>query len=89
MHDKNTRIHSDEVAKAAQAALIRRGVSIEDIAKIVYEMQKSYNKGLTLDHCVHSVERVLRKREVQHALLVGIELDELAEKSYYRHHYSK
>lgn len=80
MHDKSTRIHSEEVAKAAQAALIRRGVSLEDIAEIVYEMQKSYNEGLTLDHCVHSVERVLRKREVQHALLVGIELDELAEK---------
>ncbi len=80
MHDKSIRIHSDEVAKAAQAALIRRGVSLEDIAEIVYEMQKSYNEGLTLEHCVHSVERVLRKREVQHALLVGIELDELAEK---------
>ncbi|MFJ7732041.1 phosphatidylglycerophosphatase A [Lysinibacillus sp. NPDC097231] len=80
MHDKSVRVHSDEVAKAAQAALVRRGVTLEDIAKIVYEMQKSYNEGLTLDHCVHSVERVLRKREVQHALLVGIELDELAEK---------
>jgi len=42
--------------------------------------KKTYNEGLTLEHCVHSVERVLRKREVQHALLVGIELDELAEK---------
>jgi len=80
MHNKSIRVHSDEVAKAAQAALIRRGVAIEDIAKIVYEMQKTYNEGLTLEHCVHSVERVLRKREVQHALLVGIELDELAEK---------
>lgn len=80
MHNKSIRVHSDEVAKAAHAALIRRGVAIEDIAKIVYEMQKTYNEGLTLDHCVHSVERVLRKREVQHALLVGIELDELAEK---------
>ncbi|KAB0442157.1 phosphatidylglycerophosphatase A family protein [Lysinibacillus fusiformis] len=80
MHNKSIRVHSDEVAKAAHAALIRRGVAIEDIAKIVYEMQKTYNEGLTLDHCVYSVERVLRKREVQHALLVGIELDELAEK---------
>ncbi|MFJ7650007.1 phosphatidylglycerophosphatase A [Lysinibacillus sp. NPDC097279] len=80
MHDKSIRVHSEEVAKAAQAALIRRGVKLEDIAEIVYEMQKSYNVGLTLEHCIHSVERVLRKREVQHALLVGIELDELAEK---------
>ncbi|MGE7090168.1 phosphatidylglycerophosphatase A family protein [Lysinibacillus sp. NPDC048646] len=80
MHDKSIRVHSDEVAKAALGALIRRGVTLEDIAEIVYEMQKAYNDGLTLEHCIHSVERVLRKREVQHAVLVGIELDELAEK---------
>ena len=80
MHDKSIRVHSDEVAKATKAALLRRGVSKEAIAEIVYEMQNPYNDGLTLEHCVHSVERVLRKREVQHAVLVGIELDELAEK---------
>ena len=28
---------------------------------------------------MHSVERVLLKREIQHAILVGIELDRLAE----------
>ena len=33
-----------------------------------------------MEHCIQSVERVLHKREVQHAVLVGIELDELAEK---------
>lgn len=73
------RVHSDEVTKATQDALIRRGVNLEDIAKIVLEMQLPYNEGLTLAHCVESVESVLRKREMQHALLVGIELDELAE----------
>ncbi len=80
MHNKNIRVHSDEVTKATLAALERRGVLIEDIAEIVYEMQKSYNDGLTMEHCCQSVNRVLRKREVQHAILVGIELDELAEK---------
>lgn len=74
------RVHSEEVANATKAALARRGVTIEDIAEIVFEMQKTYNKGLTIEHCCQSVERVLRKREVQHAVLVGIELDELAEK---------
>ncbi len=34
---------------------------------------------LTMAHCIESVEGVLRKRELQHAILVGIELDELAE----------
>lgn len=80
MHNKTVRVHSDEVATATQAALQRRGVTVEAIAEIVYEMQKTYNHGLTIEHCIQSVERVLRKREVQHAVLVGVELDELAEK---------
>lgn len=79
MDGGNFRVHSDEVAKAAHEALVRRGVSIEEIAKIVFEMQEPYNEGLQLSHCVESVESVLLKREMQHALLVGVELDELAE----------
>lgn len=80
MHDKNVRVHSNEVTKATHEALVRRNVTIEDIADIVYIMQSPYNEGLTMEHCIQSVERVLNKREVQHAVLVGIELDELAEK---------
>jgi len=80
MHVKSMRVHSDEVTRATKEALIRRGVMIEDIADIVYEMQSPYNEGLTMQHCISSVDRVLNKREVQHAVLVGIELDELAEK---------
>lgn len=80
MKKNGVRVHSDDVTFAAKEALKRRGVKIEDIAEIVYEMQSPYNEGLQIEHCIHSVERVLRKREVQHAVLVGVELDELAEK---------
>ncbi|MFD0943078.1 phosphatidylglycerophosphatase A family protein [Savagea faecisuis] len=73
-------VHSKEVTKATREALEKRGVAIQDIAKIVYEMQIPYNHSLTLQDCVNSVERVLEKREMQHAILVGIELDMLAEK---------
>ena len=76
----NIRVHSDDVFAATHNALKRRGIEVEDIADIVYKMQKSYNPGLTIEHCIQSVERVLCKREVQHAVLVGVELDELAEK---------
>ncbi|GGG20131.1 phosphatidylglycerophosphatase A [Lysinibacillus alkalisoli] len=73
-------VHSDDVTRATFQALERRGVALEAISEIVYEMQSPYNEGLTMEHCIRSVERVLCKREVQHAVLVGIELDELAEK---------
>ena len=50
---------------------------IQDIADIVYEMQLPYNAELDMAYCVESVESVLEKRELQHAILVGIELDEI------------
>jgi phosphatidylglycerophosphatase A len=74
------RVHSKTVTNAAKLALQSRGVTLEAIAEIVYEMQFPYNDNLTLDECIYSIERVLMKREIQHALLVGIELDRLAEK---------
>ncbi|SDM47155.1 Phosphatidylglycerophosphatase A [Psychrobacillus sp. OK028] len=80
MDRQTSRVHSREVEQATKDALKRRGVTIEEIAKIVYEMQFPYNKGLTIEHCIESVKSVLKKREMQHAILVGIELDELAEK---------
>jgi phosphatidylglycerophosphatase A len=72
-------IHSKNIEIAAKKALIDRGVSIKDIAELVYEMQSPYQSDLTLSECIESVDAVLQKREIQHALLVGIELDKLAE----------
>ncbi|WP_172613709.1 MULTISPECIES: phosphatidylglycerophosphatase A family protein [unclassified Neomoorella] len=58
----------------------RRGVSLEDIACLVYEVQQKYIPNLTMAACRESVERVLEKREVQNAVFTGIAIDELAEK---------
>ena len=79
MFNDQKSVHSKVVTEATKAALVRRGVTIEAVAEIVYELQLPYNKGLEMAHCIESVEGVLRKRELQHAILVGIELDELAE----------
>ncbi|MGR6898024.1 phosphatidylglycerophosphatase A family protein [Rummeliibacillus sp. BSL5] len=80
MYNEKVNISSESVRNAAKEAIARRGVLISDIAEIVFEMQYPYSNGLKLAHCIQSVERVLNKREVQHAILVGVELDELAEK---------
>ncbi|ALC91821.1 phosphatidylglycerophosphatase [Bacillus sp. FJAT-18017] len=74
-----TRVNSKIVTAAARNSLFERGVSIEAIAEIVYEMQIPYHEGLTIAECIDSVEKVLLKREIQHAILVGVELDMLAE----------
>jgi len=60
--------------------LKERGVEVVDIAKITLDLQKPYLKDMTLEICIEHVNRVLIKREVQNAVLTGIELDVLAEK---------
>lgn len=77
---KDKKISQTELEKAARELLKSRGVEIKDIAELVYFLQSKYYEDLTMDICVHNVNRVLSKREVQHAILTGIELDKLAEK---------
>ncbi len=66
--------------KTAREWLSNRGVTTHDIAELVLFLQKSYHENLTIDVCLYNVERVLSKREVQNAILTGIQLDLLAEK---------
>lgn len=70
----------DEVEKTAREWLIKRGVTLDDIAKLVYFLQVKYHPNLQLDECKENVERVISKREVQNAIITGIQLDMLAEK---------
>lgn len=77
---KSRQVHSNEVKRAVYKLLRERGVTLDDIAYIVHEMQAPYHKNLTMADCVESVQAVLEKRELQHAILVGVELDKLAEK---------
>lgn len=56
-----------------------RGVELKDISDIVFDLQKSYVDNLTHEMCLHNVEKVLDKREVQNAIITGIELDIAAE----------
>ncbi|HZG76306.1 MAG TPA: phosphatidylglycerophosphatase A [Paenibacillus sp.] len=69
-----------KVTAAARQRLAERGVRTEEIAELVLFLQKQYIPGLTLEDCVESVERVLEKREVQNAILTGIQLDMACER---------
>ncbi|WP_078546264.1 phosphatidylglycerophosphatase A family protein [Litchfieldia alkalitelluris] len=70
----------DEMVKQAKEMLISRGVEIIDIAKIVLQLQEKYIPSMTIEECIHNVERVLEKREIIHAVITGLSLDILAEK---------
>ncbi|MFX3622851.1 MAG: phosphatidylglycerophosphatase A [Ectobacillus sp.] len=72
--------NGNQIGEKALELLKQRGVTIEDIAELVYFLQEKYHPNLTMEECRYNVERVLSKREVQNALITGIQMDMLAEK---------
>ena len=73
---QTTNIKMKDIAKNL---LIERGAALQDIAQIVYDLQIKYIPSIVMQDCLDAIERVLDKREVQNAILTGIELDVLAE----------
>lgn len=69
----------DLTEQTARKWLHERGVEIQDIADLVYFLQEKYHPSLKMQDCIDNVQRVLSKREVQNAILTGIQLDMLAE----------
>ena len=70
----------DKTEQVARQWLKERGISVTDIGELVMYLQHKYHEDLQLSDCIYNVERVLSKREVQNAILTGIQLDLLAEK---------
>ncbi len=59
--------------------LNERGVELKDIAELVHHLQSPYHENLTMEVCMENIRKVLKKREVQNAILTGIQLDKFAE----------
>lgn len=78
--DEANRLNDPKKYEIVKKKLIERGVQLLDIAKLTYDLQKPYLPNIDIDLCLVHINKVLLKREVQHAILTGIELDVLAEK---------
>ena len=59
-----------------------RGVTVDDIAECARFLQADYHVDLKKEELLESVMSVLSKREVQNAIMTGIELDVAAEQGY-------
>ncbi|WP_175615138.1 phosphatidylglycerophosphatase A family protein [Piscibacillus halophilus] len=70
-----------DLENKALQALEERDVKLDEIADLVYFLQKDYHEDLPKEECLANVKKVLQKREVQNAILTGIQLDKLAEKN--------
>jgi phosphatidylglycerophosphatase A len=69
-----TRENLEYISKEFQ----KRHIEIADLAHEVYQGQVRYVDGLTIANAVEAVSKVLSKTEVQNALMVAINLDNLA-----------
>jgi phosphatidylglycerophosphatase A len=79
-HTINLKKGAVSVKDIAINLLEERGVTLEDMAVLVLDLQKRYYDDLTIEECIENLHHVLEKREVQNAILTGIALDKLAEK---------
>jgi phosphatidylglycerophosphatase A len=78
--NENNRMNDTKRYEVVVKRLEERGVILEDIAQITLDLQIKYLPNLTFDFCLEHVKKVVMKREVQNAVLTGLELDILAEK---------
>ncbi|AQP54384.1 phosphatidylglycerophosphatase A [Vagococcus penaei] len=72
-------LNKENMKQSAKDVLLSRGVTMKDMAELVYFLQESYVPDLTLARCEENIEAVLAKREVQNAIFTGVQLDKLAE----------
>lgn len=80
VYKEANRLNDLEKYEIVVKRLSDRGVHLEDMAQITLDLQIKYLPNLTFDLCLEHVKRVVMKREVQNAVLTGLELDILAEK---------
>ena len=80
MKQKSTILENSNIYDIVVKRLLERGVELSEIAQITYDLQKKYIPDLSLEFCLDHVVKVVNKREVQYAVITGLELDVLAEK---------
>lgn len=60
--------------------LNKYGITLNEMAVTVFQLQKAHVDHLTIMDCIISLKAVLSKREVLHIVLLSINLDNLSEK---------
>lgn len=70
----------NELYELTVQRLKEKGVELSDIAEIVYFLQKDYQEHLTMEKCMDHLRKVMHKREIIHAVLTGLAIDEIANK---------
>lgn len=79
VYKEENRLNNTKSYNIVVEKLEQRGIKLVDIAQITLDLQIKYLPSLTFELCLEHVKKVVMKREVQNAVLTGLELDILAE----------
>ncbi|QST03116.1 phosphatidylglycerophosphatase A (plasmid) [Pontibacillus sp. ALD_SL1] len=66
---------------ASLALLASRGIDMNSLVEMVYDLQSPYNPNLRMDECMEHVMGVLKKQQTYHTIQLCIEIDRGVENS--------
>ena len=86
MSDKKIRLvyTREEMFNLNKQTLLKRGITLEEIAEITYKQQSRYTPNIPKSLCLDSVERILTYRDVFHYIQLSAEIDRLAEEKMFQ-----
>lgn len=70
----------EDYTKRNLALLEQRGVTLNDLLQLVYQLQKPYNVELVFEECERHILGVLRKQQTFHTINLCVYIDEEVEK---------
>lgn len=78
MNNKNFKFPDTSAYNFVINGLKEKGISLEDIADMAYDLQSVFFDNLTKEEMMKNTINVMHKREVLNNAMVGLELDRLA-----------
>ena len=81
MESKNFKYPDTKAYNFVVAELKKRNVDLHALSKIAYHLQKQFLPQLNEQECYEELNSVLHKRELLNNVMVGLELDRLAEEN--------
>lgn len=81
METKNFKYPDTKAYNFVIKELKDRGVDLHELSKIAYDLQRQFLPQLTEEECYKELNNVLHKRELLNNVMVGLELDRLAEEN--------
>jgi phosphatidylglycerophosphatase A len=82
---KNRTLFSrEEMLQMNIQTLKERTVTVEEIAEVAYNQQRKWTENVSMQECIHSVEKILSLRDVFHIVQLGAEIDRFTDEKMFK-----